>query len=162
MARVIGIGNAIMDVIAPATDAELAGLGIHKGIMQLIDRDRSEHLMAARQTSGQRSRLVPGGSVANSLAGLGRLGLSTAFVGRVAADDLGRAYAHEMAADGTAFVNPPVAGADQPTSRSIISRFVLGYRIEVGPSCPRAKSSIGVRSLASPGAMTTMLGKTRM
>ncbi|WP_112873734.1 adenosine kinase [Paracoccus endophyticus] len=120
MARVIGIGNAIMDVIAPATDAELAGLGIHKGIMQLIDRDRSEHLMAARQTSGQRSRLVPGGSVANSLAGLGRLGLSTAFVGRVAADDLGRAYAHEMAADGTAFVNPPVAGADQPTSRSII------------------------------------------
>ena len=118
--RVIGIGNAIMDVLAPTTDAELNRLGIHKGIMQLIDRDRSEYLMAARETSDQRSRLVPGGSVANTMAGIGRLGLATAFIGRVADDDLGRAYAREMGADGTDFVNAPVGGAGLPTSRSII------------------------------------------
>ena len=117
--RVIGIGNAIMDVLAATSDAELDRLGIHKGIMQLIDRDRSDYLMAARETSAQRSRLVPGGSVANTMAGIGRLGLATAFIGRVADDDLGRAYAREMGADGTAFVNAPAAG-DLPTSRSII------------------------------------------
>ncbi len=118
--RVIGIGNAIMDVIAPATDDTLDRLGIRKGIMQLVDRDRSDELMAAREASQDRSRLVPGGSVANTMAGIGRLGLSTAFIGRVADDDLGRAYAHEMATDGTAFVNAPVAGDDLPTSRCII------------------------------------------
>lgn len=140
--QVIGIGNAIMDVIAPATDAELEMLGISKGIMQLIDKDRSDALMAAREASDQRSRLVPGGSVANTLAGLGRLGLTTAFIGRVADDDLGRAYAREMAADGTDFVNAPVAGGDLPTSRSIIHvtpdgersmNTYLGISADLGP-----------------------------
>ncbi|WP_299363200.1 adenosine kinase [uncultured Paracoccus sp.] len=118
--QVIGVGNAIMDVIAPVPDEVLARLGVHKGIMQLIDRDRAEALMAEQGAGHHSARLVPGGSVANTLAGLGRLGLTTAFIGRVAADDLGHAYAHEMAADGTEFVTPPVGDAGQPTSRSII------------------------------------------
>ncbi|MBB1490978.1 MULTISPECIES: adenosine kinase [unclassified Paracoccus (in: a-proteobacteria)] len=113
--QVIGIGNAVMDVISTASDARLAELGIQKGIMQLIERDRAEELTHA----GNGARLVPGGSVANTLTGLGRMGLSTAFIGRVAADDLGRAYAHEMGTDGTDFVNAPVE-AGLPTSRSII------------------------------------------
>lgn len=121
---VIGIGNAIMDVIAPTSDLTLARLGIEKGIMQLIDRDRAEALTAA-QTAEQaaarsRSRLVPGGSVANTLAGIGMLGLRTAFIGRVAADALGLGYAEQTEAAGTVFVNPPVAGEVEPTSRSII------------------------------------------
>ncbi len=88
---VIGIGNAVMDVIAPASDASLARLGIEKGIMQLIDRERSEFLMAAQSadTDAQKARLVPGGSVANTLAGIGALGLKTAFIGRGAGDPLG-------------------------------------------------------------------------
>ena len=134
--QVIGIGNAVMDVIAPADDASLAALGVQKGIMQLIDHDRAEALMAARNAgrhTGQHagrdtSRLVPGGSVANTLAGIGRLGLTTAFIGRVADDDLGRAYAEATAADGTDFVNPPVGGADLPTSRSIIHVTADGER----------------------------------
>ena len=87
---VIGIGNAIMDVIAPTSDATLGRLGIEKGIMQLIERDRSEFLMAAQSADheAQKARLVPGGSVANTLAGLGMMGLKTAFIGRVAADPL--------------------------------------------------------------------------
>ena len=115
---VIGIGNAIMDVLASVDDGLLTGLGVQKGIMQLVERDRSEaltHALGAHMT-----RLVPGGSVANTLDGLGRLGLRTAFIGRVADDDLGRAYARETEAAGCSFVNPPVSGAALPTSRSII------------------------------------------
>ena len=119
---VIGIGNAIMDVIAPASDASLGRLGIEKGIMQLIDRERSEYLMAAQSADAEaaKARLVPGGSVANTLAGLGMLGLRTAFIGRVAGDPLGLSYAEQTEAAGTVFVNPPVAGELLPTSRSII------------------------------------------
>ena len=55
--RVIGIGNAVMDVIAPITDAQLEQLGIVRGVMALVERDRSDQLTAA--ASG--ARLVPGG-----------------------------------------------------------------------------------------------------
>ncbi|MDS9465997.1 adenosine kinase [Paracoccus sp. MBLB3053] len=119
---VIGIGNAIMDVIAPTSDASLARLGIEKGIMQLIDRDRAEVLTAAQAEDNavEKARLVPGGSVANTLAGLGMMGLRTAFIGRVAGDALGLSYAEQTEAAGTVFVNPPIAGKVLPTSRSII------------------------------------------
>ena len=119
---VIGIGNAVMDVIAPTSDATLARLGVEKGIMQLIDRERSEFLMAAQSADPQagKARLVPGGSVANTLAGLGMMGLRTAFIGKVAGDPLGLSYAEQTEAQGTVFVNPPVAGEVAPTSRSII------------------------------------------
>ena len=87
---VIGIGNAVMDVIAPTRDETLARLGVERGIMQLIDRERSEFLMAAQSADPQagKARLVPGGSVANTLAGLGMMGLRTAFIGKVAGDPL--------------------------------------------------------------------------
>ncbi|WP_323717015.1 adenosine kinase [Paracoccus aminovorans] len=119
---VIGIGNAVMDVIAPTSDETLARLGVEKGIMQLIDRERSEFLMAAQSADPQagKARLVPGGSVANTLAGLGMMGLRTAFIGKVAGDPLGLSYAEQTESQGTVFVNPPVAGEVAPTSRSII------------------------------------------
>ena len=113
---VIGIGNAIVDVIAPADDMFLDQMGIEKGIMQLIERDRAEVLYAA-----MRDRIeTPGGSVANTIAGLGSLGLETAFIGKVKDDALGRFYAKGMADAGTAFPNAPVASASAPTSRSMI------------------------------------------
>ena len=114
--RVIGIGNAVMDVIAPITDAQLEQLGIARGVMALVERERSDQLTAAAAGA----RLVPGGSVANTMAGLGRLGLATACIGRVADDDLGRAYVRQTVAEGSDFVNPPAAGAGLPTSRSVI------------------------------------------
>ncbi|WP_312528804.1 adenosine kinase [Paracoccus sp. (in: a-proteobacteria)] len=117
---VIGIGNAVMDMIAPTEDAVLAQLGIEKGIMQLIDRDRAEALSAAQAQGQTAARLVPGGSVANTLAGIGMLGLKTAFIGRVAADGLGLSYAEQTEASGTVFVNAPVAGEVDPTSRCLI------------------------------------------
>ena len=113
---VIGIGNAIVDVIAPAEDTFLDHMGIEKGIMQLIEKDRAEVLYAAMTDRVE----TPGGSVANTIAGLGSLGLSTAFIGKVKDDALGRFYAKGMEEAGTAFPNPPVADVEAPTSRSMI------------------------------------------
>ncbi|TNE69861.1 adenosine kinase [Celeribacter ethanolicus] len=114
--QVVGIGNAIVDVITQADDNFLELMGIEKGIMQLVERARGEMLYGAMTNRVQ----TPGGSVANTLAGLGALGLKTGFIGRVHDDALGRFYAAEMEADGTAFVNPPVQGGELPTSRSMI------------------------------------------
>lgn len=114
--QVVGIGNAIVDVITQADDSFLELMGIEKGIMQLVERERGELLYGAMSNRVQ----TPGGSVANTLAGLGTLGLKTGFIGRVHDDALGRFYAAEMEADGTAFVNAPVPGGELPTSRSMI------------------------------------------
>ncbi|MEM6407116.1 MAG: adenosine kinase [Pseudomonadota bacterium] len=114
--QVVGIGNAVSDVISQASDTFLDHMGIEKGIMQLVERDRAEVLYAAMEGRVE----TPGGSVANTLAGLGVLGAKTAFIGRVAEDALGRKYASTLAHEGTAFPNPPVPAAELPTSRSMI------------------------------------------
>lgn len=108
--EVVGIGNAIVDVFAQADRSFLELMGIEKGIMQLVERERGELLYAAMRDRVQ----APGGSVANTLAGLGNLGLKTAFIGRVHDDALGRFYARSMDEQGTDFVNPPVPGASCP------------------------------------------------
>ena len=136
--HVVGIGNAIVDVFATADDNFIALMGIEKGIMQLVEKDRGEMLYAAMTDRVQ----APGGSVANTLAGLGNLGLTTAFIGRVHDDALGRFYARSMAEGGTDFVNAPVPGGDLPTSRSMIfvspdgersMNTYLGISSELGP-----------------------------
>ncbi|HEY0212581.1 MAG TPA: adenosine kinase [Paenirhodobacter sp.] len=114
--QIVGIGNAIVDVIAQCDDCFLADMGIEKGIMQLIGRERAETLYAAMQNRTE----APGGSVGNTVAGVGNLGLKSAFVGRVADDALGRFYQAALNGEGTDFPNGPVAGADLPTSRSMI------------------------------------------
>ena len=136
--QVIGIGNAIVDVFSTADDSFLDLMGIEKGIMQLVERERGEMLYAAMKDRRQ----APGGSVANTIAGIGALGLTTAFIGRVHDDALGRFYAQSMAAEGTDFVNPPVKGGELPTSRSMIfvspdgersMNTYLGISSELGP-----------------------------
>lgn len=136
--QVVGIGNAIVDVFCSADDSFIDMMGIQKGIMQLVERERGEVLYAAMTNRVQ----APGGSVANTLAGLGNLGLTTAFIGRVHDDALGRFYASGMADNGTDFVNPPVSGGKLPTSRSMIfvapdgersMNTYLGISSELGP-----------------------------
>ena len=82
---VLAIGNAIVDIIADTDDAFIANEGLTKGSMQLIDEARAkalyDHMGPAREISG--------GSAANTLAGLARLGHKTAFIGQVADDQLG-------------------------------------------------------------------------
>ena len=114
--QVVGIGNAVVDVITHADDSFLDLMGIEKGIMQLVDRDRSEKLYGSMNDRLQ----TPGGAVANTVAGVGSLGLQTAFIGRVRDDALGQFYASAMTDNGIDFVNPPVAGSEVPTSRSMI------------------------------------------
>jgi len=136
--QVVGIGNAVVDVISTCDESFLSRMGIDKGVMQLIERERGEFLYENMENRTQ----APGGSVANSIAGVGSLGLSTAFIGRVHDDELGRFYAKEMADDGTVFVNAPVAGGELPTSRSMIfvspdgersMNTYLGISAELGP-----------------------------
>lgn len=136
--QVVGIGNAVVDVLSQNDDSFLDHMGITKGIMQLIERDRAETLYAAMKDRVQ----APGGSCANTIAGLGNLGMRTGFIGRVKDDALGQFYADSMKADGTEFVNPPVAGGDLPSSRSMIfvtpdgersMNTYLGISAEVGP-----------------------------
>ena len=114
--QLVGIGNAVVDVISQNDDSFLDHMGIGKGIMQLIERDRAEVLYGAMETRVQ----TPGGSVANTIAGAGALGLETAFIGRVHDDALGRFYADAMNDAGIDFVNPPIKGGELPTSRSMI------------------------------------------
>lgn len=112
----VGIGNAVVDVITQCDDSFLDLMGIEKGIMQLIEQDRGETLYAAMNDRVQ----TPGGAVANTIAGAGALGMEAAFIGRVRDDALGRFYAGAMTDHGIGFPNPPVAEADMPTSRSMI------------------------------------------
>lgn len=135
---VVGIGNAVVDVISPADDSFLDLMGIEKGIMQLVERDRGETLYGAMTDRVQ----APGGSVANTLAGLGNLGLNTGFIGRVHDDALGKFYAKAMEDGGTTFVNAPDPMGDLPTSRSMIfvspdgersMNTYLGISSELGP-----------------------------
>ncbi|MEN8893052.1 adenosine kinase [Planktotalea arctica] len=136
--KVIGIGNAVVDVITQSDDSFLANMGIEKGIMQLIEKDRAEVLFGSMSERTQ----AAGGSVANSIAGIGALGLRTAFIGRVKDDALGLFYAKAMTDEGTDFVNAPVAGGELPTSRSMIfvspdgersMNTYLGISAELGP-----------------------------
>ncbi len=114
--QAVGIGNAVVDVICQSDDGFLSRMSIEKGIMQLIEMDRAEFLYENMETRTQ----MAGGSVANTIAGLGALGLSTAFIGRVCDDGPGQDYVREMSDVGTDFVNTPVAGGELPTSRSMI------------------------------------------
>jgi sugar/nucleoside kinase (ribokinase family) len=114
--QAVGIGNAVVDVISQCDDAFLSRMGIDKGVMQLIETERAEFLYENMTDRRQ----MPGGSVANTIAGLGALGLSTGFIGRVSDDDLGRYYAAAMAEVGTDFINPPRGDGALPTSRSMI------------------------------------------
>ena len=136
--QVVGIGNAIVDVISQCDDSFLDLMGIQKGIMQLVEKERGELLYGGMTNRVQ----APGGSVANTLAGLGALGLTTAFIGRVNDDALGRFYQTEMVSGGTDFPNAPVPGGELPTSRSMIfvspdgersMNTYLGISSEVGP-----------------------------
>ena len=112
---VIAIGNAIVDVMAPADEATIARLGLAKGGMTLVDTARAAELYDAMGPA----REISGGSAANTLAGLAALGAKCAFIGQVADDQLGEVFAHDIRAGGIAFATPARAG-DPPTARCLI------------------------------------------
>jgi sugar/nucleoside kinase (ribokinase family) len=134
---VLGIGNAIVDVLAHADEAFLVEHGLPKGTMTLIDSERAD-LLYQRMGPGIE---VSGGSCANTVAGAASLGSRVAYVGKVRDDELGRIFAHDIRAAGVAFDTP--AATDGPaTARCLIlvtddaQRTMctyLGACVELGP-----------------------------
>jgi sugar/nucleoside kinase (ribokinase family) len=112
---VLAIGNALVDVLAPASPDFLEAQGIPKGGMRLIGADEAETLYTAMGPA----REVSGGSAANTVAGMAALGAKPAFVGRVAQDQLGDVFAHDIRAAGVSFTTAP-SGNGQPTGRCLI------------------------------------------
>jgi adenosine kinase len=100
---VLGIGNAIVDVIARADDDFLVRQGMKKGAMALIDEPRAEAIYDAMGPAVE----VSGGSAANTIVGVASFGARAAFVGKVKDDELGRAFTHDIRAAGVAFDTPP-------------------------------------------------------
>jgi sugar/nucleoside kinase (ribokinase family) len=102
---VLGIGNAIVDVIARAEDDFLVAHGMHKGTMALIDEKRARAIYDAMGPAVESS----GGSAANTIVGVAGFGGRAAFVGKVKDDELGRAFAHDIRAARVGFETPPAS-----------------------------------------------------
>ncbi|MDC7788441.1 adenosine kinase [Rhodoplanes sp. TEM] len=112
---VLGIGNAIVDVIAHAEDDFLVAHGMRKGSMSLIDEDRAEAVYAAMGPAVE----ISGGSAANTIVGIAGFGARACFVGKVKNDGLGGVFTHDIRAARVAFDTPPAA-AGPATARCFI------------------------------------------
>ena len=102
---VLGIGNAIVDVIARAEDDFLVKQNMQKGGMALIDEDRAQAIYSAMGPATESS----GGSAANTIAGVASFGARAAFVGKVRNDTLGTVFGHDIRALQVAFDTPQAA-----------------------------------------------------
>ena len=114
----VGIGNAIVDVLARVDDDFLRANAVEKGVMTLIDTARATALY---DTMGP-AREVSGGSAANTIAGLGMLGARAAYAGKVRDDQLGRIFAHDIRALGVDYETPmaPADGGEEETGRCLV------------------------------------------
>jgi sugar/nucleoside kinase (ribokinase family) len=135
---VLGIGNAIVDVIAHADEAFLEREALPKGAMTLIDAERAEALYGRVGPAVESS----GGSTANTMAGIASLGGSGGYIGKVRDDLLGEVFRHDLTAQGVRFATP-AATRGPGTARCLI--FVtadgqrtmgtyLGACVELGPA----------------------------
>ena len=112
---VVGIGNAIVDIIARCDEAFLSNHGMEKGFMQLISAGQANELYGDMGTAIEQS----GGSAANSCAGIASFGGKCAFIGRVAGDQFGKIFAHDIRAVGVAY-DTPASDAGLPTARCLV------------------------------------------
>ena len=108
---VVAVGNALVDVLASATDEELVALDLVKGTMVIVDLARSESIYA---TLGP-TTTASGGSAANTAAGVAALGGRAAFLGRVADDGFGQAFTHDIRSIGVAFDPKPTTAVPGKT-----------------------------------------------
>jgi sugar/nucleoside kinase (ribokinase family) len=134
---VVAIGNALVDVIADVGDAFIEAHGLVRGAMTLIDAARAEELYSAMPPAMEMS----GGSAGNTIAGIASLGGRAAYIGKVADDQLGRVYRHDITAAGVTYdVAPSQVGA--PTGRCLVAvtpdaqrtmSTYLGAGVDLGP-----------------------------
>jgi sugar/nucleoside kinase (ribokinase family) len=134
---VVGIGNALVDVIAHHDDAFLSAEGLVKGAMTLIDTDRAMSLYAAMGAGVEMS----GGSAANTMTGVASFGGRAAYIGKVASDGLGDVFRHDLRAVGVTHGNQP-STPEVPTGRCLIV---------VTPDAQRTMNTfLGISSLLTP------------
>jgi len=134
---VVGIGNALVDVLSYESEEFVDRHELTKGAMTLVDAGRAEALYGAMGPATE----VSGGSAANTMVGIASLGGTAAFVGRVRDDQLGGVFAHDINASGVRFLTPP-ASDGLPTGRCLIVvtpdaqrtlNTFLGAASEIGP-----------------------------
>ena len=134
---VVGIGNALVDVIAHHDDSFLHREALMKGSMTLIEAERAVSLYDSMGAGIHLS----GGSAANTMTGVASFGGKAAYIGKVAADSLGDVFRHDLRAVGVTYENEP-GDADVPTGRCLIV---------VTPDAQRTMNTfLGVSSLLVP------------
>ena len=121
---VVGIGNAIVDVIVHADEAFIAAQGFAKGSMNLIDAPRAQSLYDAMGPAIESS----GGSAGNTMAGIASLGGRGAYIGKVRDDELGAVFRHDLTAIGVKF-ETPAATSGPATARCLIMVTPDGQRM---------------------------------
>lgn len=121
---VCGVGNALVDVISPATDTFLTEHSIAKGAMTLIFDEPAVETLYAKMAPG---RETSGGSAANTLAGIASFGGRAAYIGKVADDQLGGVFRHDLNAGGVSYDTSPRAGGPS-TGRCLINVTPDGQR----------------------------------
>jgi len=139
---VAGIGNAIVDIIGRCDDAFLARHKLAKGGMQLAELETVQRLYDDMGPGIE----ISGGSAANTMVGVASLGGKAAFIGKIAEDDFGRIFGHDIRAAGVAFATRPAAGSLVPTARSLVLVTPDGERtmntfLGVSPELDRAEVS---------------------
>lgn len=112
---IVAIGNAIVDILAPASDDLVAELGLSRGGMQLVDAQGARALYARMASAVEAS----GGSAANTIAGMAAIGQRCGFIGQVADDQFGQVFTHDIRANRVEFTTPARAG-DPPTGQCLI------------------------------------------
>ena len=137
---IVGIGDAIVDVIATCDDAFIRDRGLTKGSMQLLTTDEADALYAAMGPARETS----GGSAANSMAGVAALGGQAGFIGQIADDQLGDIFTHDMRSLGVRFDTPALSGG-LPTGRCLILVTPDGQRTM--NTCPGASHELTPASL---------------
>ena len=134
---VVALGNALVDVLSHEDDAFLAAHDRVKGSMDLVDAEQSARLYAAMGPGIE----ISGGSAANTTVGIASFGGSAAFIGRVADDELGAVFAHDIRAAGVHFGGTPAANGSAtgrclilvtPDAERTLNTF-LGAAAEFGP-----------------------------
>jgi sugar/nucleoside kinase (ribokinase family) len=143
---VVCLGNALVDVLAKTTDDELAGLGLTKGSMALVDLDRASGIYSSMRNGIE----VSGGSAANTAAGVAALGGTVGYIGNVAEDALGEIFVHDMSVLGVELgtgIRRPAPGSAQAdgTGRSLVL---------VTPDGERTMATyLGVASVLAPDGL---------
>jgi sugar/nucleoside kinase (ribokinase family) len=112
---VVGLGSAIVDIIARCDDDFLIAQGLEKGMMRLIDAGEAARLYGEMGAAVE----VSGGTVPNSCVGVTSFGGKAAFMGKIAKDQFGEIFTHDLRAAGVTFEARPVEGS-APTARSFI------------------------------------------